>query len=357
MIPTEVLARTTLIRLHDGPGLLARLPDLDAYVLRGAETPLSCLPGWLSVFSKAFGHVPYCLEAVNGGQTCGLLPLAYVRSFLFGRFLVSLPYLNYGGVQADNAQIAGQLVDEAVALADRLKVRYLELRHQQPLEHPSLVERTQGKVQMRLSLPDSLSKLWDALSPKVRNQVRKGQKNDLRTVWGGEDLLGEFYEVFSRNMRDLGTPVYGRSLFRAILARFEDRAEFCLVRSGTQPVAAALLLHGYGITEVPSASSLREFNPSCANMLMYWNLLERAVQRGQKVFDFGRSTMDGNTYRFKKQWGAQPSPAHWQYHSPAGTLECVRPDNPRYERLIRLWQRMPVWLSRQIGPAVVRGIP
>jgi hypothetical protein len=111
------------------------------------------------------------------------------------------------------------------------------------------------------------------------------------------------------------------------------------------------------VTEVPSASSLRSYNPTCANMLMYWSLLERAVERGQDVFDFGRSTPDSGPYRFKKQWGASPAPAEWQYALRAGGLQAARPDNPRYRRLIALWRRLPVRLTRLLGPAIVRGIP
>jgi hypothetical protein len=130
-----------------------------------------------------------------------------------------------------------------------------------------------------------------------------------------------------------------------------------VVRAAGRPVAGALLLHGQGVTEVPSASSLREFNHTCANMLMYWQLLERAIGRRQAVFDFGRSTVDSNTFRFKKQWGAAPEPATWQSYERTGSAGDVRPDNPRYQRWIGLWKRLPVSLTRLLGPAIVRGIP
>ena len=167
----------------------------------------------------------------------------------------------------------------------------------------------------------------------------------------------EKVRLLSRNMRDLGTPAFGRRLFAAVLRQFPDRAEVCVVRDGPRPAAAALLLHGWGVTEVPSASSLRAYNPACVNMLMYWSLLERAVGRGQEVFDFGRSSEDGATFRFKKQWGAAASPAEWQYFLRRGTVGDMRPDNPRYGPLIRVWQRLPVWVTRVVGPRIVRGIP
>jgi len=122
-------------------------------------------------------------------------------------------------------------------------------------------------------------------------------------------------------------------------------------------VAGALLLHGWGVTEVPTASALKEYNASNVNMLMYHRLLCRAVERGQRVFDFGRSTTEGSTFKFKKQWGAAPHPAAWQYCVLEGEVSEMRPDNPRYQRAIRLWQKLPVALTRRVGPFIVRGIP
>ncbi len=169
--------------------------------------------------------------------------------------------------------------------------------------------------------------------------------------------MPEFYDVFSRNMRDLGTPVFSRKLFGSALSLFPQHAEFCVVRYGGRAIAAAFLLHGHGISEVPSASSLRPFNAMNANMLMYWSMLERSIEWGQTVFDFGRSSGGSNTYRFKAQWGAVPAPARWQYHLRSGSASDLRPDNPKYGRLIQIWQHIPVRLANLIGPSIVRGIP
>jgi len=345
------------IRTHEPPDLEDCLPRLAAYAACRPQLALSRHPGWLQVLRHGLQHGVYCLEAVEDGRTRGFLPLAFVKSMLFGRFLVSLPYLNMGGVCADDDDTARLLIDRALVLADDLRVRYLELRHEQPIDHPALSERMCSKVHMRLPLPLSVGGLWEQIPSKVRNQVRKGQKNGLNVVWGSRELLPEFYGVFSTTMRDLGTPVYSRRLFDQTLREFPRDAELCIVRSGETPVAAALLLHGRGVTEVPSAACLRQYHPACANMLMYWHLLERAVQRQQDIFDFGRSTVEGNTYRFKKQWGAQAGPAVWQYYVREGTIADMRPENPRYRRAIGVWQRLPVALTCLIGPAIVRGIP
>ena len=130
-----------------------------------------------------------------------------------------------------------------------------------------------------------------------------------------------------------------------------------MVRKDGQPIAAALLVHAGEVSEVPSASSLREFNRTNANMLMYWQLLQRSIERGSKVFDFGRSSESSGTYRFKRQWGAQPSPAVWQYYVRSGSPEEMRPDSDGKQRLVKVWQRLPVSFTKLIGPTIVRGIP
>jgi FemAB-related protein (PEP-CTERM system-associated) len=320
---------------------------------------------WLRILRQGLGHEPLLLEALAGQTSLGLLPLAQVQSWLFGRMLVSLPYVNLGGVQlaakvrdADQADaVARALLDAAVQLADARKVRYLELRQQSAANHPALSEASTEKVRMVLALPENAEALWEGFKSKLRSQIKSGQKRGLAIAWGASELLEEFYAVFACNMRDLGTPVYPRRLFAAILQHFGPQAELCVVRMGGQPIAAALLVHGQGVSEVPSASSLRAFNHTGANMVLYWNLLARACQRGQRAFDFGRSSVGSGTFRFKEQWGAVPEPSCWQYYVRRGTSRDVRPDQPRYRLAIEVWKRLPVWLTRWLGPPIVRGIP
>lgn len=345
------------VRVLGPADLTPRMRAWDTGFLQPWRAVPSHHPAWLLVMQRGLRHVPYCLEAVRAQATVGLLPLAYVRSVLFGRFLVGLPYLNSAGVMTRDPTVATALIDRAIGLADELDVRYLELRHETEVAHPRLSMGRAKKVHMRLALPGSPDELWRQLKAKVRNQIRKGERQGLTVGWNEPRSLDQFYSVFSHNMRDLGTPVYGRGLFRSILSNFPDTAELCVVRCDRRPVAAALLVHGEGRTEVPSASSLRRFNHTNANMLMYWHLLRRAIERGQREFDFGRSTAEGGTYRFKKQWGAQPEPAKWQFYLRKGNAGDMRPDNPKYRSLIRLWRRLPVGVTQIFGPAIVRGIP
>ena len=312
---------------------------------------------WLRVLARSMSHRPYLIQAVCQARTVGLLPLAFVQSFLFGRFLVSLPYVNSAGVQTLNADVGSRLVEAAARLTDELDCRFLELRHEEPVTAACLTEQMTAKVHMRLRLPATVDELRDGLKSKVRSQVKKGEAQGFEVRWGREELLPDFYELFVRRMRDLGTPVYGRGLFRSILQEFPSEAEICCIRSGKTPVAAALLIHGAGLTEVPSASSLSQYNPLNVNMFMYWQLLARAVERGQETFDFGRATRDGNTFSFKKQWGAEPSQAVWQYYVRKGTCGDMRPTGKKTQAMIGIWQHLPLWLTRLIGPKIVRGIP
>lgn len=349
--------RDVSMRVLTRGDLSRAMPRLAEFAMAGPRASLSRHPAWLSVLQYGLEHDPYVIEASERERTVGLLPLAFVRSLLFGRFLVGLPYLNVGGPLTCDEVIARRLLDRAVVLADELRVRYLELRHERHVDHPHLTAKQTHKVHMRLALPDFPGPLWESFPAKVRNQVRKGQKQNLQVVWGGRELLPEFYAVFSENMRDLGTPVYPLRFFGQVLRSFPDRAEFCVVRHHNAPIASALLLHGHGVSEVPSASSLKDFNHTSANMLLYWNLLERAMARGQSIFDFGRSTPGSGTYRFKEQWGAKPEPSVWQYYVRRGTVGEMRPDNPKYQRMVRLWRRLPLRLTQLLGPRIVRGIP
>ncbi len=345
------------ITIADSANLVAEMADFEDFFHSFPQIPLSRHPAWQLVLKRSMGHQPYCVTARSAGKIVGVLPLALVSSWLFGRFLISLPYVNYGGVLTHDASVAGPMIDAATKLADRVNARYLELRHETELPHAAFTHMSTTKVHMRRHLPAAPEKLFSDLHGKVRNQIRKGEKSNLDVIWGGLECLSEFHAVFSENMRDLGTPNFGIGLFRQILEQFPDSAEICVVRKESKAIASALLLHGTGITEVPSASSLRAFNSTNANMLMYWNLLKRAVERGQEVFDFGRSTRDGPTHAFKKQWGAVEQKAEWQYYVRIGSFGEMRVDNPRYGRMIRLWQKLPLFMSRFLGPKIARGIP
>ena len=319
-------------------------------------------PAWLTVLRQALKHDTSVLLARRGSELAGVLPLAQMRSPLFGRHLVSLPYVNRAGLLVDEPAVGEALIEHAIGLAKQRDARYLELRHHgRAFDSPQFTHTRTQKVRMVMPLPDSEDALWSSLKAKVRNQVRKGDQHGLSVRVGGEELVAGFYSVFATNMRDLGTPVYPRKLFQSMLHHLGERCEIVLVTMESIPIAGAVLVHdhvgGTPMTQVPSASCLRRFNDTCANMWMYHKLLGRAIQRGAGQFDFGRSSEGSGTYRFKKQWGARPQPTPWQVHLLKGDLDATRPDHPRYQKRIERWQKLPVWVTRAIGPRIVRGIP
>jgi len=329
----------------------------DAYVEGRPDASAYHHRGWLDLIGRAFGHEVRPLTCLSGDRITGVLPIVVMRSRLFGTFAVSLPFLNAGGVLADDERSAGALLDAGIRIARQRRADYLELRHI-TRRFSSLTER-RHRVAMTLGLLDSPERQWLALDRKIRNQVRKAEKSSLVAKDGGIELVPDFYEVFSRNMRDLGTPVFGRALFEEVLRTFPDNSRVICVYRGEQPVAASIVHGRQGWMEVPWASTLREFNTMAANMFLYWQMLRVAIGQGCSRFEFGRCAPDEGTYQFKKQWGAEPSPLVWEYWIGGGKPAKfdLHSDDSSYGRAAALWRRLPLTVSNALGPRIVRGIP
>jgi FemAB-related protein (PEP-CTERM system-associated) len=311
---------------------------------------------WRGVFERAFGHEAIYLAALRDGAIEGVLPLVLLNSWLFGRALVSLPFVNYGGVVATTESAASALLDRAVEIAAQRRCRSLELRHK-ARQFPELACK-QHKVAMLLPLADDPARMWEALDRKVRNQVRKAQKSALSAESGGIELLDDFYKVFAHNMRDLGTPVYSRRLFAEVLTTFPNETRVHVVRLAGAAIAASITYRTRATIEVPWASALRTHNPLCPNQLLYWSMIEHAIAQRCTVFDFGRSTPNEGTYKFKEQWGAAPDPFHWEYAvPPGGSVPNTSPSNPKFSLAIAAWQKLPVRVATILGPPIVRSIP
>jgi len=308
---------------------------------------------WQDVFSRAFGHESVYLIARRGAEVAGVLPLVQIKSLLFGNTLTSLPFLNYGGVLADSPEAGHALIEASQHEAVTRRCGHVELRHV-AAQFPQL-PRKQHKVSMRLALVPGQ---WDGLDRKVRNQVRKAEKSGLTVERGGGELVDDFYAVFARNMRDLGTPVYSRRLFEQVFRVFPDRATMHVVRLAGRPVAAGVTYRTARMTQLPWASSIRDYNSLCPNTLLYWDAIQYAAEAGCQVFDMGRSTPNEGTFKFKQQWGAEPLPLHWEYQLQAEkNLPNVSPANPRFQLAIALWQKLPLALTLRVGPMIVRAIP
>ncbi len=327
----------------------------DGYVRAHEGASVYHLAGWRDVIESVFGRDTHYLAAERGGELCGVLPMVRLKSLAFGDFLVSMPYVNYGGVLADDAIACAELIEAATSLACELGVGHLELRH---LADVAALPKREDKVSMHLELGGDSGALWKALGSKRRAQVKRSQKEGAACEIGGAELLEAFYAVFSVKYRDLGTPVYPRAWFRALLQKFADLTRVFVVRVQGKPVAASIVIGFNGVLEVPWAATLREADRYAVNMYLYWSMLEFAEDQGYRIFDFGRSTEGSGTYRFKKQWGAEPVQHYWHYWlRDAGEIPHINPGNPKAQAAVALWQRLPVWLANRIGPHIVKNLP
>ena len=331
--------------------------EWDAFVASCPDATNYHQYAWRGVIEKSFGHDTHYLVARGPGwEIRGGLPLAHLKSALFGNFLVSLPFFNYGGLLCNDQAAPGSLLEASRALLGRVDAEHAELRHLGPSGQG--LPSKQHKVTMILGLEPSPEDQWKRLDAKVRNQVRKAEKGGLSAVTGHLELLDGFYQVFCRNMRDLGTPVYGKLFFRSVLESFPETTRIISVQLEGRTVASGLLSWHRDTLEVPWASSVRDFRELCPNNLLYWEAIKFAIGIGQTRFDFGRSTPGEGTYRFKKQWGAEPHQLHWDYLLKKGApLPELNPANPKYRLAIGVWQRLPVALTRLLGPSIVRNIP
>lgn len=328
----------------------------DNYVGQDGRASFCHLLAYQQVVQYTFGHQPYYLAAFQGEDIQGIFPLFAVKSWLFGNFLVSLPFVDYGGVCARDPETERALLQEVVRIAQREHVQTIELRHQHlnTLKLPAQLD----KVNLILPLDPDPVRMWKRLDVKVRNQVRKALKSGLAFERGGLEKLGGFYRVWSCNMRDLGTPVYPLCFFRHFLEAFSAESEVFLVTDRGQPVGGGIAIYFKDTMEVPWASSLREYFPSCPNNLLYWEAIKRGCERGCREFHFGRSTRGSGNYHFKKQWGAEDQQLYYQYCFLNGDhMPDLDPHSSKYRLAVALWKRMPVAMANVLGPYIIKYIP
>lgn len=381
----------------------------DRYVAAHPHGTVYHLSGWLEVVRRTYGHRGYYLMVLesdgeagsgkaelrtgtatgrgrairepvgedlgegSGGRVCGVLPMVQLKHPIFGHRLISIPYFDMGGVLADDERVEEALLSEAVKLAREVRAASVELRHLWPLaclragsgaildggisQHGWVTHTRAHKVRMVVELPDSPETLFKSFPSKLRSQIRRPLKEGLTSKIGGAELLDDFYDVFAVNMRDLGSPVHSKRLMANVLHEFPEEAALILVYRENEPVAGSLVI-GFGDTlENPWASALRRYSRLSPNMLLYWSMLEFACNQGYRAFDFGRSTPGEGTFKFKEQWGAVPTPFHWHTLSRAGERPPVNEsDRARFAKTVEYWQRLPVWLTRIIGPLIRKHI-
>ena len=301
---------------------------------------------WRVAVERAYGHRPLYLAAFRGKTPEAILPLFKFKT-PWGSRLVSLPFCDYGGILATNEEAFLFIWDKARELARAhggLEVRF-------PERPPYLSDEkgSEAKVRLLLPLPDRAEILWKQLKAKVRSQVRRPQKEGAEAVTGGQELLPAFYRIYQENMHYLGSPPHSLAWFKAVLSSYGEMARVVLVHLRGEPLAGGILLFTEEEAVNPWASSRRSFKKISPNMLLYWQMLSLATERGLLRFDFGRSSRCSGTYRFKRQWGAEEKPLFWYGREEGG---------PSRGRVLaaRIWPKIPLSWANRLGPRLRRYI-
>ena len=326
----------------------------DAFVLACPQATFFHRAGWQKVIADVFGHKTWFLYAEQGGQIEGVLPLAQIKSLLFGHSLVGLPFAVYGGVAASSTAAADALEAEAQAIAQQLGVEHLELRNvarrhtDWPLQDLYVTFR-------KPILADEEANML-AIPRKQRAMVRKGLKNNLRSeIDPGVD---RFFALFADNVHRHGTPAMPKRWFQALRDEFGADCEVLTVVSAEgQPLSSVLSFYFRDEVLPYYAGDDEAARDLAANDFKYWELMRRACGRGLKVFDYGRSKAGTGPYAFKKNWGFEPTPLHYEFRLyKRDAIPQNNPNNTKYQLMIAAWRRLPIGLANWLGPFVVRNL-
>jgi FemAB-related protein (PEP-CTERM system-associated) len=326
----------------------------DAFVHRCDGASFFHRIGWKQIIEDVFHHRTHYRVAERNGEIAGILPLAEIRSRLFGHALVSLPFGVYGGPAAIDAEAEGALIDAAASLARTLQVDHLELRNRSPkcADWP----RQDLYVTFRKHLlPDADANLL-AVPRKQRAMVRKGMKHRLRSEIDAS--VDRFFALYADNMHRHGTPPFSKRYFESLRRVFGESCEvLTVVDTGGRPISTVMSFYFKGEVLPYYAGDTESARDLAANDFKYWELMRRACERGVRIFDFGRSKRGTGSFDFKKNWGFECSPLAYEYQLLAGKdLPQNNPLNPKYRAFIALWRRLPIQVANAVGPMLVRNL-
>lgn len=326
----------------------------DAYV-GPRTTTVTDLSAWRRAVQEAYGVRSSFLAAIEGDRFVGCLGLFEVKHPFFGHYLTTAVFGNDGGLYFDNEEGRNALLAEAKAKADRLDVDYLLIRTRGlALDGFEVDRHYQTAV---INLTGGADAVWkNILGSKTRNQIRRGIKEGF-SVTAGHDQVDLFYDVFHEAMRDLGSPAHGMRFYESIIKHLGDQAEFFVVRDGHKLVAGALLFWTNSVAMNLHTVTLHKYNRRCPNYLIYWKMIEASCERGCTRFDMGRSVIGSPNLAFKMNWGPEPFPLCYNYYlRKLKRVPYVDPRNSRYRIPIAIWKRLPVFLTKKIGPRFITGV-
>ncbi len=329
----------------------------DAYVQAHPQGSVFHLSNWQKLIHSSFNHNHRHLIARDSTNAIvGLLPLFLVHSRIFGRMLVSTPQAAYGGMLADDPQISDALLDKAQQIARNENVDFLELRN---FLNPSQSAGLQLKdlyVTFRQELFEDPEKNFLAIPRKTRAECREGIKNGLE-FRVNEISVDQFYQIYSRNVRDLGTPVFSKRLFANGMREFGEHCKIFSVHHEGKTVGAVWTLF-YKDEVIPYyGGSIREYNRLAVNNFMYWMLIRYGCENGYRIFDFGRSKKGTGSFDFKKRWGMVMTDLPYQYELVhRQSVPDTSPLNPKFALAIKVWTKLPLGVANTLGPLISRNL-
>lgn len=289
-------------------------------------------------------------------KVVGVFPAVLMRIPFSGKQVCALPYCDLGFGLADSPEVLNRMQHHLRNVGQKAGSRYLEVRGltQTPEDTSSL---TGQKVRMVLPLPESGELLLKSFKSKLRSQIKKAEKNGLTVQLGDtREFINGFYDVYTQNMRDLGSPVHAKRWFEDIISAYGKNAVISVVYHENTPIGAGIVIKNAQTASIPWASTLREFNRLAPNMLLYWSLLEHCADNGIETFDFGRSTFEEGTYRFKKQWGAEPQLLFWQKFGQSGEelpqVQGVGSQSKLRNTIENTWRKLPLGLTIKLGSTI-----
>lgn len=329
---------------------------LDAFVADHPDGTLFHRPQWMQMVDRGCGQRGLVLIAERGGSLAGCLPLTAIRSALFGNALVSSGFAIGGGILADGDGVAARLGEEAWALARRSGYGSVELRGG-PL--PDGWIRQQGLYSgFSRALPGDGKTLLEAIPRRQRAEVRRALGSELVTSAGSDQRHADaHFRVYGESVRNLGTPVFPKRLFRAALDIFGAEADVVAVWKDGRPHAALLNFYFRGACMPFWGGGTEQARRSRANDLIYYDVMRRAIERGCRLADFGRSKVGTGPWTRKRIWGFEESPLVYGLRTAAGEAPReVNPLDPRYRLKIDAWQKLPLWIANRLGPMIARGL-
>lgn len=328
----------------------------DEYVARHEQGSFYHLFGWKRVNESSFGHQTYYLAAMDEGRIRGVFPLVYLTGGFFGKILCSLPFVNYGGPCADDPMIDQLLLDEARRIVEQQGIKYLEIRSMRKLGGD--LPTSDHKVSITLTLDQNPDTLWNAFKTGHRNNIRRAYKRGLTVRSGGIELLDTFYDILSESWRNLGTPLYQKGYFECLMKTFPQETKIFVLDHEGAPVSSALNGHFRGVVEGMWLGALPKAREVESSYVLYWEMTKDACERGYQLYHLGRSTVDSGGEAFKKKWNTFPTQLYWQYIVSNGQpIPQLNVGNPKFRLAMDAWKKLPLPITRVIGPWLAKGIP